>query len=138
MTWPRRLAWSRTHAFHACNTGSNPVGVTRLLAGVIGPQIRPARHQGVQMDHDAAGQDRDVVAPFEHADDSPLGVGLGDGDDLRGQVSKSSISSPRSPTGSSAWASNPALIRTSSGRTSVGQRLEARAERGVISLAEVP
>ncbi len=27
-TRPRRLAWSRTHAFHACNTGSNPVGVT--------------------------------------------------------------------------------------------------------------
>ena len=24
---PRRLAWSRTQAFHACNTGSNPVGV---------------------------------------------------------------------------------------------------------------
>lgn len=26
---PRRLARSRTHAFHACNTGSNPVGVNQ-------------------------------------------------------------------------------------------------------------
>ncbi len=26
-SWPRRLAWSRTPAFHADNTGSNPVGV---------------------------------------------------------------------------------------------------------------
>ena len=29
------------------------------------------------MGHDAAGQDGDVVAPFEHADDPALGVGLG-------------------------------------------------------------
>ncbi len=29
-TRPRRLAWSRTPAFHADNTGSNPVGVNFL------------------------------------------------------------------------------------------------------------
>ena len=35
---PRRLAWSRTHAFHACNTGSNPVGVIRReRAGAAAP-----------------------------------------------------------------------------------------------------
>lgn len=28
---PRRLAWPRTLAFHASNTGSNPVGVTHRL-----------------------------------------------------------------------------------------------------------
>src|SRR5215211_4702836 len=27
--WPLRLARSRTQDFHSCNTGSNPVGVTR-------------------------------------------------------------------------------------------------------------
>ena len=31
-----------------------------------------------EMRRDAAGQDRDVVSPFEDADDPPLGVRLGD------------------------------------------------------------
>lgn len=29
--WPHRLAWPRTSAFHAENTGSNPVEVTILF-----------------------------------------------------------------------------------------------------------
>ena len=30
---PHRLAWSRTRAFQACDTGSNPVGDASLTAG---------------------------------------------------------------------------------------------------------
>ncbi len=29
--WRHRLAWSRTHGSHPCNTGSNPVGAANLF-----------------------------------------------------------------------------------------------------------
>ena len=37
------------------------------------------------MSRDAGGENGNVVSSLEHAHDSPLGVGLGDLDDLRGQ-----------------------------------------------------
>ena len=40
--WPRRLARSRTPAFHADNTGSNPVGVTFLIRRVTQLDRRPS------------------------------------------------------------------------------------------------
>lgn len=37
--WPRRLARTRTQAFQACNTGSNPVGVIWGIVICLGPQV---------------------------------------------------------------------------------------------------
>ena len=41
---PRRLVWPRTSAFHADNTGSNPVGDTSL---VLSPSTSPATGPGL-------------------------------------------------------------------------------------------
>src|SRR5271165_2067723 len=63
----------------------------------------------------AGGEDGQVVSPLEHADDPALRVCLGHLDDFPGDRLEIFGLQSRSPTGSSAWASNPALTRTSSG-----------------------
>src|SRR5215204_6384455 len=43
--WPLRLARSRTQDFHSCNTGSNPVGVTRRSGECPPPTAFLAEHR---------------------------------------------------------------------------------------------